>query len=208
MSDSTGHWQRVYQTRPPGEVSWHQEVPERSLELIRATGVAPDDPILDAGGGASRLVDHLQAGGYTDVTVLDVAPAALEQSQARLGAAGARVNWISSEVTAFRPQRRYALWHDRAVFHFLVTPSERSNYLAVLRAALASTGHLILATFGTRGPDRCSGLPVQRYSQEQLTDLLGSDFELRRCALEDHLTPAGRHQEFLWTWWQLGKRVS
>lgn len=201
--ESAGHWRRVYQTKSPDEVSWYQQVPERSLELIRATGIALDDPILDVGGGASTLVDHLQAGGYTDISVLDLAPAALEQAQARLGAAAARVNWIASEVTAFRPKRRYALWHDRAVFHFLVTPSEQSRYLAVLKAALTPTGHLVLATFGPRGPERCSGLPVQRYSQEQLTDLLGSDFQLRRCALDDHLTPTGREQEFLWSWWQL-----
>ncbi len=201
--DSTGHWQRVHETKRPAELSWYQPVPERSLELIRAAGVAPDDPIIDVGGGASTLVDHLQAAGYSDVSVLDIAPAALEQAQARLGAAAAQVNWIVSEVTDFEPERRYALWHDRAAFHFLVTPVEQSRYLAVLRSALMPRGHLVLATFGPGGPERCSGLPVQRYSQEQLSDLLASDFQLRQCALEDHVTPHGRHQEFLWSWWQL-----
>jgi len=204
--EPAGHWQRIYEIKSPSEMSWYQPVPERSLELIRATGVALDHPILDVGGGASTLVDHLQTGGYTDVSVLDIAPAALEKAQARLGPAAARVKWIATEVTAFRPTRRYALWHDRAVFHFLVTPSERSRYLALLRAALAPTGHLILATFGPRGPERCSGSPVQRYSEEQLTDLLGSDFQLRLCAFDDHLTPEGRQQEFLWSWWQLRAR--
>lgn len=203
MSEPAEHWQRVYQTRSPVEVSWYQAVPERSLELIRATGVPPDDPILDAGGGASTLVDHLLAGGYTDVTVLDVAPAALEQARTRLGPASARVQWIASDVMVFRPERRYAVWHDRAVFHFLVTPSQRAKYLAVLRSALKPAGHLILATFGPNGPERCSGLPVQRYSEDALSVLLGSLFRLGRCGLDDHLTPAGRHQEFLWSWWQV-----
>jgi SAM-dependent methyltransferase len=200
---SAGHWQRVYETRSPATVSWYEAVPRRSLELIQATGVALSAPIIDVGGGESRLVDHLLASGYTDVSVLDIAPAALEQAQARLGPAAAGVRWIPSDVTAFQPERRYAVWHDRAGFHFLVIPSERGRYLAVLKAALASRGHLILATFGPKGPERCSGLPVQRYSQEDLAVLLEPDFRLRQCALEDHVTPMGQRQEFLWSWWQV-----
>jgi SAM-dependent methyltransferase len=196
-----GHWQKIYETRLPAEVSWYEAVPRRSLEVIRATGVALANPIIDVGGGASRLVDHLLAGGYTDVSVLDVAPAALQLAQARLGPAAAQVEWIASDVTSFRPERRYAVWHDRAVFHFLVTAGDRNRYLTVLAVALAPAGHLILATFGPQGPERCSGLPVQRYSEADLTVLLGSDFRLRECGLEDHLTPGGRRQEFLWSWW-------
>jgi SAM-dependent methyltransferase len=200
---SAGHWQRVYETRSPATVSWYEAVPRRSLELIQATGVTLSAPIIDVGGGESRLVDHLLAGGYTDVSVLDIAPAALEQGQARLGPAAAGVKWIASDVTAFQPERRYAVWHDRAGFHFLVTPNERSRYLAVLRAALAPRGHLILATFGPTGPERCSGLPVQRYSQDDLAVLLEPDFRLMRYALEEHVTPMGQRQEFLWSWWQV-----
>jgi SAM-dependent methyltransferase len=199
---SAGHWETIYRTRSPDELSWYQAVPRRSLELIQATGVALSASILDVGGGASRLVDHLLAGGYTDVSVLDIAPAALEKVKTRLGPMATRVHWITSDVTVFQPERRYALWHDRAVFHFLVTPSEQARYLTVLRSALAPGAHLLLATFGPRGPDRCSGLPVQHYSQEHLIGLLGSHFRLRRCELDDHLTPTGRHQEFLWSWWQ------
>jgi SAM-dependent methyltransferase len=200
---SAGHWETIYRTRSPDELSWYQAVPRRSLELIQATGVALTAPILDVGGGASRLVDHLLAGGYTDVSVLDIAPAALEQAKTRLGPIATRVHWITCDVTLFQPERRYELWHDRAVFHFLVTPSEQARYLAVLRSALAPGAHLLLAMFGPGGPERCSGLPVQRYSQEDLRGLLSSDFRLRRAELDDHLTPTGQHQEFLWSWWQI-----
>lgn len=201
-SKSVGHWQRIYQTTSPTELSWYEPVPQTSLDLIRATGLPVSAPIIDIGGGDSQLVDHLLGSGYSDITVLDIAPAALERAQARLGAAAARVGWIAADVTMFRPQRRYDLWHDRGVFHFLVRPTDRKQYLSVLRTALAPMGHLILATFGPQGPTRCSGLPVQRYSEDDLSILLGSDFHLRRHGLEDHLTPKGRHQQFLWSWWQ------
>jgi trans-aconitate methyltransferase len=200
---SAGHWETIYRTRSPDELSWYQAVPRRSLELIQATGVALTASILDVGGGASPLVDHLLAGGYTDVSVLDIAPAALEQAKTRLGPAATRVQWIAADVTDFHPERRYALWHDRGVFHFLVTLSEQARYLAVLRSALAPAGHLVLAMFGPQGPERCSGLPVQRYSREDLSGLLGSHFRLRRAELDNHLTPRGQHQEFLWSWWQI-----
>lgn len=203
---SASHWQRIYQTRSPAEVSWYQSFPQRSLELIQAAGLAPFEPILDVGGGDSPLVDHLLRSGYTDVTVLDIAPAALQHAQARLGTAGARVKWITCDVTAFEPERRYALWHDRAVFHFFVTASDRIRYLSVLPRALAPAGHLILATFGPRGPDQCSGLPVQRYSEDDLSSMLGPDFQLRRCELHDHITPMGLPQQFLWSWWSVAGR--
>jgi SAM-dependent methyltransferase len=172
------------------------------LDLIRATGLPVFAPFIDVGGGDSQLVDHLLDSGYSDVTVLDIAPAALERARARLGAAAARVDWIGADVTSFRPPRRYALWHDRALFHFFVTPAERQKYLSVLTAALAPKGHLILATFGPQGPTRCSGLPIQRYSEDDLAALLGPRFQPRRHGLENHRTPTRRDQQFLWSWWQ------
>jgi SAM-dependent methyltransferase len=203
---SASHWQRIYQTRSAGKVSWYQSFPQRSLELIKAAGLAPSDPILDVGGGDSPLVDHLIAGGHTDVTVLDIAPAALQHAQARLGTAAARVKWIVCDVTDFEPERCYALWHDRAVFHFFVTASDRTRYLSVLARALARGGHLILATFGPQGPDRCSGLPVQRYSEDDLSSMLGPDFQLRHYEFHDHITPLGLPQQFLWGWWSMAGR--
>jgi SAM-dependent methyltransferase len=201
-SESAGHWQRIYQTRSATELSWYEPVPQASLDQIQATGLPVSAPIIDVGSGDSQLVDHLLGSGYSDVTALDIAPAALERARARLGAAAARVDWIAADVTDFRPRRRYALWHDRAVFHFLVTPAERQKYLSVLSAALESKGHLILATFGPQGPTRCSGLAIQRYSEDDLSVLLGPSFQLRRHGLETHRTPTGRYQEFLWSWWQ------
>ena len=199
---SAGHWQRIYQTKSPTELSWYEAVPQRSFDLIQATGVTLAAPILDVGGGASQLVDHLLAAGYTDISVLDIAPAALEEARARLGPAAERVEWIAADVTTFQPRRRYVLWHDRAVLHFLLAPSERAQYLTVLGTALARQGHLILAIFGPQGPPRCSGLPVQRYSEKDLGALLGSHFKLRRSEMENHRTPAGHLQQFLWSWWQ------
>jgi SAM-dependent methyltransferase len=201
-SETAGHWQRIYQTTSVTEVSWYQLVPQVSLDLIRATGLPVSAPIVDVGGGDSQLVDHLLGRGYSDLTVLDIAPAGLERARVRLGPLAARVDWIAADVAAFQPPRRYALWHDRAVFHFLVTQTERQKYLSVLASALAPRGHLILATFGPQGPTRCSGLPTQRYSEDDLGVLLGCDFELRRHELENHRTPGGKEQQFLWSWWQ------
>ena len=204
MSDDLrDHWQEVYATRAPTEVSWYQPVPERSLALIRETGVPPDAPLLDVGGGASMLVDHLLLAGYTDLTVLDISGTALAAAQARLGAAAARVRWIETDITGFAPERRYTLWHDRAVFHFLVEPERRQRYLDVLGAALVPGGHLILATFGPLGPTRCSGLPVQRYAAAELDGLLAPRYRLIRSEIEDHVTPAGQPQQFLYGWWQM-----
>ena len=200
--DPAAHWQRIYETRRPTEVSWYEPVPERSLELIRATGIPLEAPILDVGGGASVLVDHLLASGYADVTVLDLSPAALEQARVRLGPLSRRVTWIVADITTFVPERRYVLWHDRAVFHFLLRPEEQRRYLAALRKGLAPHGHVVLATFGPEGPERCSGLAVQRYSAAALGALLGPGFQLRSSRIEQHRTPGGETQEFLYTWWQ------
>ena len=196
------HWERVYAEKKTDEVSWYQPNPARSLELIRATGVSPAEPILDIGGGASALVDNLLASGYRDITVLDIAAAALERVRARLGRNAADVAWIEADVTQFHPPRRYAVWHDRAVFHFLVDPAERDRYLEVLHRGIAPEGHFIIATFGPEGPQRCSGLDVHRYSLDELAGLLEPHFSLRHSEIEQHRTPTGGMQQFLYAWWQ------
>ena len=198
------HWQRVYQRAASHSVSWYEPVPERSLELILATGVPRDAPVVDVGGGASKLVDHLLEQHFSDVTVLDIAAGSLAAARDRLGPAALRVQWVEADITTFQPLRRYALWHDRAVFHFLIDPAERKRYLDVLRAALAPRGHLVLATFGPEGPTRCSGLDVRRYSAEEIGALLGPGFHMIRSRLEDHLTPNGQRQQFQYGWWQRG----
>ncbi len=205
MSDShdrVTHWETVHATREPTAVSWYQPVPRRSLEWTAATGLALDAPLLDVGAGASTLVDHWLTAGHADVSMLDIASAALERSRARLGVAAPRVEWIVSDVTTFRPTRRYALWHDRAVLHFLTDALARDMYLASLRAALMPGGDVILATFGPDGPLRCSGLPVQRYGVDELSALLGPAFTLRRDALDEHVTPSGGRQQFQYGWWR------
>ena len=191
----------MYRIKDATELSWYESQSRHSLESIKDTGVSLDAPILDVGGGASVLVDDLQRLDYTDLTILDLAPAGLAQARERLGATAERVTWVATDVTTFRPTRRYDVWHDRAVLHFLLSRHEQEQYVAVLRSALAPRGHVILATFGPDGPTRCSGLPVQRYSVEMISTLLGQGFELRNSALVDHHTPGGVAQQFLHTRW-------
>lgn len=203
MSDSRrAHWQSVYDSKDPKEVSWYQPVPERSLQLIREIGVPKSDPVLDVGGGASTLVDNLLQDGYSDISVLDISGNALDRSRARLGKSADAVDWIEADVTTFVPPRQYTLWHDRAVFHFLTDPADRNNYIDVATRAITSNGYLVLATFGPEGPQRCSGLEIRRYSVHRLQDLFGDHFRLGGHHLEDHRTPMGSTQQFLYSWWQ------
>jgi SAM-dependent methyltransferase len=192
------HWDQVYRTKAASEVSWYEAHPQCSLRLLQATRVRPEEPIIDVGGGASLLAEELLDAGYGDVSVLDVSAEALEKVRARLGARASAVSLISEDVTAFRPERRYALWHDRAVFHFLVDPADRERYIEALRRALRPQGHLIIATFGPSGPERCSGLPARRYDAQALAAELGREFRLVESALQTHRTPWNSTQEFLY----------
>ena len=189
------HWEQVYRDKPEDTVSWFQVHPQISLELIKPYS-KPGDALIDVGGGASRLVDHLLAESYSDLTVLDLAEAALERAGTRLGRAALKVQWLVADITRWRPERRYRFWHDRAVFHFLTDAAERAAYRAALEAALAPGAHAMVASFALDGPERCSGLPVQRYSPESLAEELGGGFRLRESREETHLTPAGRLQRF------------
>ena len=198
---SQRHWDNVYDAKRFNEVSWYQGTPERSLELIKSTGVPPDGSIIDVGGGASTLVDHLLDEGYTDVTVLDIAANAFAQSRARLGPRADAVNWIVADITRFDPQREYQLWHDRAVLHFLTDAADRDRYVRVLNAALAQGGYLVLSTFGPEGPLKCSGLDVRRYDINRVEALLGEAFDLLGYDLKTHTTPQGSTQQFLYSCW-------
>ena len=205
-STRSDHWNRVYSDNEPDEVSWYQSDHETSLRLIARTGVERDAPVLDAGAGASTLVERLQQQGFTDITVLDVSTKALERVRARMGSQGETVNWVTGDVTAFSPERRYALWHDRAVFHFLVDAHDRDRYVDSVLAALRPRGHLVLATFGPDGPLRCSGLDTRRYGIDQLRAIFDNHFELQAHELEEHVTPAGSRQQFLYSCWQVKAR--
>ena len=191
------HWDGVYGRRSLNDVSWYEAEPTRSLELIHASGVGREASIIDIGGGASFLVDRLLSEGYHELTVLDISSEVLRKLRERLGPSAERVTLLQADVTDFRPTRRYGLWHDRAVFHFLVDQSERARYVAVLKQALEPGGHVIIATFGPEGPERCSGLAVQRSTAESLTQALGPDFALAESFLDMHHTPSGASQQFL-----------
>jgi 2-polyprenyl-3-methyl-5-hydroxy-6-metoxy-1,4-benzoquinol methylase len=190
------HWERVYRTRRPDEVSWYEVEPAVSLRLV--TSVSTGGPVLDVGGGQSSLVDELLARGHTDVCVLDVSSAALDGVRVRLGADAAAVRLVHADVLRWRPDRSYDVWHDRAVFHFLTDASDRELYRERLSAAVREGGHAIVATFATDGPDHCSGLPVSRYDAADLAAEMGSRFVLVHHERYLHRTPAGVVQPFTW----------
>jgi len=194
--DRQQHWEDVYRQKPDDSLSWFQPRPEISLELIHAASLPKTAAIIDVGGGVSRLVDYLLAEGYSDVTVLDIAEHALQKTRARLGDTANRAHWIAADVTRWIPDRQYHLWHDRAVFHFLIDEMERAAYRKNLETALTNGGTAIIASFNLDGPERCSGLPVQRYSPQTLSAELGSRFRLIQHRSEAHHTPAGKVQQF------------
>jgi trans-aconitate methyltransferase len=198
METRAAHWQQVYATKAADAVSWFQDEPRPSLDAIDRAGLGPETAFIDVGGGASRLVDALIARGWRDLTVLDISAAALAVSKSRLGPAADMATWIAADITAWRPQRSFDLWHDRAVFHFLTEAKDRDAYLAALQAGLRRGGQLIMATFAPDGPERCSGLPVQRYDETTLGRALGEGYELAESWRERHATPWGAEQAFNW----------
>lgn len=196
MTSDRNHWQGVYQARDSDQVSWYQDVPESSLALIEATGLSHHERVVDVGGGHSRLIDHLVASGWDQVTVLDIAGSALAAARRRLGQAARRVEWVERDLLAWQPRLPYALWHDRALLHFFNDEAARAGYLRVLRAALRPGGYALIGTFAEDGPEQCSGLPVRRYSPASLAAWLGADFTLMQSRLDPHRTPAGKVQHF------------
>jgi ubiquinone/menaquinone biosynthesis C-methylase UbiE len=193
------HWEKVYTTKAPTEVSWFQEHAELSLRLIRDAGVDTAASIIDVGGGASTLVDDLLAHGYRNLTVLDLSRAALAAAQSRLGDRAADVKWVEANVLEVEfPQQAFDVWHDRAVFHFLTTEEERHAYVKQVLRAVKQGGLVIVATFAEDGPERCSGLPVQKYSAEGLHAEFGEPFVLLGHERELHHTPGGSEQKFVY----------
>lgn len=197
--DAKAHWEHVYRTKLPTQVSWFQSHAVRSLELIRRVNPPPDGPIIDVGGGASPLVDDLLDAGYQDITVLDLSPTALVEARARLGARAALVRWVEADILDVPLEmRRYSVWHDRAVFHFLTAPADRARYVAQVRRAVRPGGFVLVATFADDGPTRCSGLEVTRYSADSLHAEFGASFRLLTSEREEHLTPTGARQAFVY----------
>jgi 2-polyprenyl-3-methyl-5-hydroxy-6-metoxy-1,4-benzoquinol methylase len=199
MGGSRSHWDNVYVTKAETAVSWFQPHSIRSLELIDSASPDREASVIDVGGGAATLVDDLLARGFGDVTVLDIAEPALDRSKVRLGSAGDRVGWIVADITQWKPARTWDIWHDRAVFHFLTERAQQDAYIAALTAGTAPGATVVMATFALDGPDKCSGLPVQRYSPETLASRLGLAFALTAHANETHKTPWGSEQRFSYT---------
>lgn len=196
---SKDHWEKVYSTKATNAVSWFQPHADVSFNLIKATGVSRDAAIIDVGGGASVLVDDLLSAGYSDLTVLDLSAAALAAAKLRLGARAPQVQWIEADITrANLPEKRFDIWHDRAVFHFLTRAEDRAAYVETVFKAVKPGGHVIVATFAEDGPEKCSGLPVVRYSADGLHDEFGAAFTLLNQRNEEHHTPSGSVQQFIY----------
>jgi 2-polyprenyl-3-methyl-5-hydroxy-6-metoxy-1,4-benzoquinol methylase len=197
--DPRNHWQHIYETRKPTEVSWYQPAARLSIDLIRRVAPGHGAAIIDVGGGASTLVDGLLAEGYDDVTVLDVSSAALAQASERLGPSAARVTWLEASILdATLTPSGYDVWHDRAVFHFLTDVADRRRYVEQVRSAVRVGGYVMVATFAADGPTKCSGLDVVRYAPQELHGQFGSDFQLLESVRDEHRTPAGSVQPFIY----------
>lgn len=196
---SKDHWEQVYTTTPENGVSWFQEHARQSVELIASAGVSEQASIIDVGGGASTFVDDLLGNGYQHVTVLDLSEAALAASRARLGDRASGVSWLAGDITKIElPRHAYDVWHDRAVFHFLTTREEREAYVNAVLRAVKPGGHVIVATFAEDGPEKCSGLPVMRYSANGLHAEFGPAFTLLQLEREEHHTPLRTVQKFIY----------
>lgn len=190
------HWNQRYADTGATRVSWYQRQPAMSLALVDDLQVPTTAPVIDVGGGASLLVDELLARGYMDLTVLDISSTALEIARDRVGDA-APVRWICADIMSWQPERQYALWHDRAVFHFLTDVEDQATYLNIVRRALTPDAAVVMATFALEGPERCSGLPVARYDEGDLERLLDG-FIVVASRREEHITPGGAVQPFTW----------
>ncbi len=192
----TEHWNHVYQTNDSADVSWFQNRPTTSLDLIGTCGVAQGDGIIDVGGGASVLVDFLLAAGFSKLAVLDISASALDQTKRRLGARASEVDWFAADVTQFASPREFGLWHDRAVFHFLTEKADRQKYVETMKRTLSADGHAVISTFAIDGPEKCSRLSVCRYDATAISAELGAGFQLLEQVNETHVTPWSTEQRF------------
>lgn len=193
------HWEQVYQSKAADAVSWYRLHLERSMELIGCAATDPSASVIDVGGGESTLVDDLLAAGYRDITVLDISPTAIEVAKQRLGRDAERVVWLAADITEVDlPKHRYDVWHDRAVFHFLTDPAQRAAYVRQVARSVKPGGHVIVATFGPEGPQKCSGLDVVRYDADALHEEFGAAFQLLESTTELHQTPLGTIQQFMY----------
>jgi len=191
------HWETIYDTKALNEVSWYQPIPKTSLDFIQSNAVTKDDAIIDIGGGDSFLVDHLLDLGYTNISVLDISEKAIERAKKRLGDKAENVKWIVSDITLFNPTEKYAVWHDRAVFHFLTDASDIEKYQKITALAMADNGTMLIGTFSESGPKKCSGIEIKQYSANLLEETFKQDFDTLECFFENHTTPFDTVQNFV-----------
>jgi 2-polyprenyl-3-methyl-5-hydroxy-6-metoxy-1,4-benzoquinol methylase len=204
--DSKTHWETVYQTKAATEVSWYRWHLDKSLALIAQAAPDPNAAIIDIGGGEATLVDDLIERGYQHLSILDISQAAIDTTRKRLGEVSDRVNWLVDDITtADLPQQQYDVWHDRAVFHFLTLPAQRAAYVRQVLNAVKPGGHVIMATFGVDGPEKCSGLEIVRYDSASLEAEFGDRFQLLATSTELHETPFHTTQQFLYCHFQIVK---
>jgi SAM-dependent methyltransferase len=189
------HWETVYETKNPNEVSWTQEIPKTSLDFIKSFDLTKKSKIIDIGGGDSKLVDFLIEEGFENITVLDISAKAIEKAKARLGVNAEKVNWVVSDITEFEPNETFEVWHDRATFHFLTSEEQIQKYMETARKSVS--GYLTVGTFSENGPKKCSGLEIKQYSEETLTAEMENGFEKIKCVTEDHTTPFETKQNFI-----------
>ena len=190
------HWENVYKDKSSHDVSWYQKEPLLSLELIENSKLTLDDAIIDVGGGASVLIDQLQQKGFHNLSVLDISNNALLSAKKRLADKANKINWYDADITQFESPQKIALWHDRAVFHFLTNKQDRERYIGVLKKTLKPGGHLIVAAFSIGGPEKCSGLEIVQYDENKMSAALGNDFKLLESRSETHVTPTDKEQLF------------
>ena len=189
------HWETVYETKNPNEVSWTQEIPKTSLDFIKSFDLTKKSKIIDIGGGDSKLVDFLIEEGFENITVLDISAKAIEKAKARLGVNAEKVNWIVSDITEFETNETFEIWHDRATFHFLTSEEQIKKYMETARKSVS--GYLTVGTFSESGPKKCSGLDIKQYNEETLTAEMENGFEKIKCVTEDHTTPFETKQNFI-----------
>ena len=191
------HWEKVYQTKSPNEVSWTQETPTTSLKLIQSFQLNTSAQIIDVGGGDSKLVDHLLDYGFENITVLDISEKALEKAQKRLGNRAKQVNWIACDITNFKPEHSFDLWHDRAAFHFLTTKEQIKKYCSLATSSVNK--YLVIGSFSNDGPVKCSGLEIKQYDSAALSNAFSSGFKIIQSLKEDHVTPFKTSQNFIFS---------
>ncbi len=206
MSSNKDHWENVYQTKQLSDVSWYEPIPKTSLKIIRGLKLNRDASIIDIGGGDSLLVDYLLQEGYTNITVLDISGQAIHRAKQRLGSNAGGVTWIVSDVLLYDTSQRYNVWHDRAAFHFLTDAGDQQEYARLVDKLTTNNSHLILSTFAVNGPEKCSGLEVNQYSQKSLSAMFERYFNKLKCEFKNHITPMKTIQQFMYCCFQKNHR--